>query len=76
GDGLTMIEKEKASLESGKRRNMDRKLDSKSPVPRKQVGRKVDLVAGDTTNNRDWLIVESLKEWDEASTKFERELRA
>ncbi|KAF9290208.1 hypothetical protein BGZ68_007679 [Mortierella alpina] len=73
-DGLTMIDGEKAGLESGKRRNAGRKADTETPAPRKQVGRKIDLVARDTTNGRDWFIVESLKEWDEASTKFLREL--
>ncbi|KAF9085577.1 hypothetical protein BGX27_003428 [Mortierella sp. AM989] len=63
-DGLTMIDGEKAGLESGKRRNMGRKVDTESPAPRKQAGRKVDLVARDTVNSRDWFIhfiVESLK---------------
>ncbi|CAO3572852.1 unnamed protein product [Mortierella alpina] len=73
-DGLTMIDGEKAGLESGKRRNVGRKADAETPTPRKQIGRKVDLVARDTTNGRDWFIVESLKEWDEFSTKFLREL--
>ncbi|KAF9123858.1 hypothetical protein BGW39_008637 [Mortierella sp. 14UC] len=73
-DGLTMIDGEKAGLESGKRRNTGRKVDTETPAPRKQAGRKVDLVARDTTNSRDWFIVESLKEWDEVSTKFLREL--
>ncbi|KAG0233307.1 hypothetical protein BGW42_007505 [Actinomortierella wolfii] len=73
-DGLTMIDGEKAGLESGKRRNVGRKFDTETPAPRKQSGRKVDLVARDTTNSRDWFIVESLKEWDEVSTKFLREL--
>ncbi|KAG0201378.1 hypothetical protein BGX31_003838 [Mortierella sp. GBA43] len=45
-----------------------------SQTPRKQIGRKLDLVARDTTNQRDWFIVESLKDWDESSTKFLREL--
>ncbi|KAF9159012.1 hypothetical protein DFQ26_007010 [Actinomortierella ambigua] len=73
-DGLTMIDGEKAGLESGKRRNMGRKVDTETPAPRKQAGRKVDLVARDTINSRDWFIIESLKEWDEVSTKFLREL--
>ncbi|KAF9954074.1 hypothetical protein BGZ72_004936 [Mortierella alpina] len=49
-DGLTMIGGEKAGLESGKRRDMGRKVDTETPAPRKQAGRKVDLVARDTTN--------------------------
>jgi hypothetical protein len=73
-DGLTMIDGEKAGLESGKRRNMGRKVDTESLAPRKLAGRKVDLVARDTINGRDWFIIESLKEWDEVSTKFLREL--
>ncbi|KAG0229625.1 hypothetical protein BGW41_002926 [Actinomortierella wolfii] len=39
-DGITMIDGEKAGLESGKRRNMGRKLDTEAPAPRKQAGRK------------------------------------
>ncbi|KAG0333762.1 hypothetical protein BG004_000709 [Podila humilis] len=73
-DRITMIDGEKAGLESGKRRNKGRKLDTESSAQRKQAGRKVDLVARDTINNRDWFIIESLKEWDEFSTKFLREL--
>ena len=73
-DGLTMIDGEKAGLESGKRRNMGRKVDMELSTPRKQTGRKLDLVARDTTNKRDWFIVESNKEWDEVSTKFLREI--
>ncbi|KAF8923354.1 hypothetical protein BGZ58_003045 [Dissophora ornata] len=73
-DGLTMIDGEKAGLESGKRRNMGRKVDMETPTPRKQTGQKLDLVARDTTNKRDWFVVESLKEWDEVSTKFLHEL--
>jgi hypothetical protein len=73
-DGLTMIDGEKPGLESGKRRNMGRKVDMETPPPRKQMGRRLDLVARDTTNKRDWFIVESLKEWDDVSTKFLHEL--
>ncbi|KAI1298996.1 hypothetical protein EDD11_006577 [Mortierella claussenii] len=73
-DGLTMIDGEKTGLESGKRKNVGRKVDLEIPAPRKQIGRRLDLVARDTTNKRDWFIVESLKEWDEMSTKFLREL--
>ncbi|KAF9196616.1 hypothetical protein BGZ50_009131 [Haplosporangium sp. Z 11] len=73
-DGLTMIDGEKAGLESGKRRNMGRKIDMELSTPCKQTGRKLDLVAKHTTNKRDWFIVESLKEWDEMSTKYLREL--
>ncbi|KAF9201876.1 hypothetical protein BGZ59_002469, partial [Podila verticillata] len=73
-DGLTMIDGEKAGLESGKRKNMGRKVDVELSTPRKQTGRKLDLVARDTTNKRDWFIVESNKEWDEVSTKHLREI--
>lgn len=73
-DGLTMIDGEKAGLESGKRKNIGRKVDPEIPTVRKKIGRKLDLVDRDTTNKRDWLIVESLKEWDEVSTKYLREL--
>ncbi|KAG0013439.1 hypothetical protein BGZ82_002142 [Podila clonocystis] len=73
-DGITMIDGEKAGLESGKRKNTGRKVDPEIPTARKKIGRKLDLVARDTTNKRDWLIVESLKEWDEVSTKYLREL--
>ncbi|KAF9370724.1 hypothetical protein CPB97_002525 [Podila verticillata] len=73
-DGLTMIDGEKSGLESGKRKNTGRKVDPEIPTARKKVGRKLDLVARDTTNKRDWFIVESLKDWDEVSTKYLREL--
>ncbi|ORZ27669.1 hypothetical protein BCR41DRAFT_392126 [Lobosporangium transversale] len=73
-DGVTMIDGEKAGLESGKRKNMGRKVDMETSPPRKQSGRKLDLVARDTTNKRDWFVVESHKEWDEVSTKFLHEL--
>ncbi|KAF8934369.1 hypothetical protein EDD21DRAFT_414903 [Dissophora ornata] len=63
-DGLTMIDVEKADLESGKRRNMRRTMEA--PTPRKQIGRKLDLVARDRTNKRDWFVAKSLREWDEA----------
>lgn len=73
-DGLTMIDGEKSGLESGKRKNTGRTVDPEIPTARKKVGRKLDLVARDTTNKRDWFIVESLKDWDEVSTKYLREL--
>ncbi|KAI7823521.1 hypothetical protein BC939DRAFT_158624 [Gamsiella multidivaricata] len=73
-DGLTMIDGEKAGLESGKRRDIVRKVDVETPTPREQSGRTLDLVARDTTNKRDWFVVENLKEWDEMSTKFLREV--
>ncbi|KAF9374961.1 hypothetical protein BGX21_003974 [Mortierella sp. AD011] len=73
-DGLTMIDGEKAGLESGLRKNKDRKADMEAPTPRRKCGRKLDLVARDTTDKRDWFIVESHKEWDEQSTKFLYEL--
>ncbi|KAF9947869.1 hypothetical protein BGZ65_008481 [Modicella reniformis] len=69
-DGLTMIDGEKTGLESWKRKNMGRKVDMEAPPARKQSGPKLDLVARDTTNKRDWFVVESLKEWDEVSTEF------
>jgi hypothetical protein len=44
------------------------------PAPRKQTGRKVDVVAWDTTNKRDWFIVEILRVRNEVLTKILREL--
>ncbi|KAF9953643.1 hypothetical protein BGZ65_004541 [Modicella reniformis] len=73
-DGLTMIDGEITGLESEKRRNMGRKVDMETPPSSKQSGRRLDLVARDTTNKRDWFVVESLEEWDEVSTTFLREL--
>ncbi|KAG0335219.1 hypothetical protein BG004_000083 [Podila humilis] len=73
-DGLTMIDGEKAGVESAKKRNMGRTFDTETPIPRTRAGWKVDLVARDTTKSRNWFIVESLKEWDETSTKFLREI--
>ncbi|KAF9578614.1 hypothetical protein BGW38_005497, partial [Lunasporangiospora selenospora] len=73
-DGLTMIDDAKVILESGKRKNMRRKVDMGLTTSRKQTGRKLDLVARDTTNMRDWFIVENIKDWDEMSTNYLREL--
>ncbi|KAF9994470.1 hypothetical protein BGZ79_000781 [Entomortierella chlamydospora] len=69
-DGITMVDGEKHGLESTKRNGKNRRLDIEGSSPRKPGGKKLDLVARDTTNNRDWFIVESMKDWDETSTKF------
>lgn len=53
---------------------MECKVDMEHSAPHKQTGRKLDLVARDTTDKRDWFMVESLKDWDEESTKCLREL--
>ncbi|KAF9157213.1 hypothetical protein DFQ26_009028 [Actinomortierella ambigua] len=48
-------------------------IDGGKAEPREHARWNVDLVARDTTTDRDWLIVESLKKSDESSTEFPRE---
>ncbi|KAF9158065.1 hypothetical protein BGX21_003863 [Mortierella sp. AD011] len=69
-DGITMVDGEKHGLESAKRKNKDRKIDLETPPTRKLTGKKLDLLARDTTDSRDWMVVESMGGWDEKSTKF------
>ncbi|KAF9106210.1 hypothetical protein BGX27_009270, partial [Mortierella sp. AM989] len=73
-DENTMIDGEKCGLESAKRKGKDRRLDLETRAPRKPAGKKLDLVARDTTNDRDWFLVESMKSWNETSTKFLHEV--
>ncbi|CAG8594225.1 14754_t:CDS:10 [Acaulospora morrowiae] len=72
-DNLCMIDREKSGIESGKRRNSDRKYHSDTQTPKKRVGRKVDLVVRDVVQKKDYMIVERMKDWDEYSTKFLKE---
>ncbi|KAF9165746.1 hypothetical protein DFQ26_009428 [Actinomortierella ambigua] len=73
-NGVTMIDGEKQGYETSRRRNHDRHADMEGGVPRKQAGDKLDTLACDTTNKRDWMIVENCREWDESSTKYLQEL--
>ncbi|KAF9154502.1 hypothetical protein DFQ26_000218 [Actinomortierella ambigua] len=43
-------------------------------TPRKQAGDKLDTLACDIMNKRDWMIVEGCREWDEDSTKYLQEV--
>ncbi|KAF9193598.1 hypothetical protein BGZ51_002886 [Haplosporangium sp. Z 767] len=72
-DNLYMIDGEKAGLESSKRKNQGRQWRPDTPMPRKQVGRKLDLITRDVLDKKDWMIVERMKNWDEKSTKFLKE---
>ncbi|KAF9399303.1 hypothetical protein BGX21_006485 [Mortierella sp. AD011] len=45
-------------------------LDIEGSVSKQPSGKKLDLIARDTTNNRGWLLVENMRDWDETSTKF------
>ncbi|KAF8970522.1 hypothetical protein BGZ46_010473 [Entomortierella lignicola] len=69
-DDITMVDGEKRGAESTKRKGKDRRLDIEGSAPRKPGGKKFDCIARDTTNDRDWFLVESMKDWDETSTKF------
>ncbi|KAF9967711.1 hypothetical protein BGZ73_000401, partial [Actinomortierella ambigua] len=72
--GIAMIDGEKQGSESVRHRNHGRTADMESATPRKRCGAKLDLVAHDVVNKRDWFVVESPKEWDQQSTKFLSEL--
>ncbi|KAG0301241.1 hypothetical protein BGZ98_008527 [Dissophora globulifera] len=72
-DNIFLIDGEKCGIESSKRRNQDRQCNADSVTARKQVGRKLDLVVRDVLEQRDYMIVERMKEWDEYATKFLRE---
>ncbi|KAF9091343.1 hypothetical protein BGX27_002048 [Mortierella sp. AM989] len=68
-----MVDGDKRGAESTKRKGKDRRLDIEGSAPRKPGGKKIDIIARDTINERDWLCIECMKEWDETSTKFLRE---
>ncbi|KAF9967232.1 hypothetical protein BGZ73_000656, partial [Actinomortierella ambigua] len=72
--GISMIDGEKQGTESSRHRNRNRIADLESSTARKRSGAKLDLIAHDSVNKRDWFMVESPKEWDEQSTKFLTEL--
>ncbi|KAF9187376.1 hypothetical protein BGZ51_001343 [Haplosporangium sp. Z 767] len=72
--GISMIDGEKQGTESARHRNHERRADLERATPRKRGGAKLDLVAHDSINKRDWFVVESPKEWDQHSTKFLEEL--
>ncbi|KAF9166148.1 hypothetical protein DFQ26_008554 [Actinomortierella ambigua] len=72
--GISMIDGEKHGTESSRHRNRSRVADQESTTTRKRSGAKLDLIAHDSVNKRDWFVVESPKEWDEQSTKFLKEL--
>ncbi|KAF9292141.1 hypothetical protein BGZ68_010396 [Mortierella alpina] len=74
-EGITMLDGEKFGLESIQHRNKSRRLDLEAKdkrTSRKVAGSKLDLVARDTVNNRDWCVGEAKKEWDELSTEHLR----
>lgn len=73
-DGITMVDGEKHGHESTKRNGQNRRLDQEGQNPRKPGGNKLDLAARDLVNQRDWLVGEAKKEWDELGTNFLREV--
>ena len=73
-DGITMVDGEKHGHESTKRNGQNRRLDQEGQNLRKPGGNKLDLAARDLVNQRDWLVGEAKKEWDELGTNFLREV--
>lgn len=72
-DNIFMIDGEKMGLESSRRRNNGREWKPDTKSPRKLIGRKLDLIARDVQDLKDWMIVERMKKWDEVSNKFLKE---
>ncbi|KAF9352784.1 hypothetical protein BGX34_011969 [Mortierella sp. NVP85] len=72
-DNIFMIDGEKMGLESSRRRNNGRQWKPDTKAPRKLMGRKLDLIARDVQDQKDWMIVERMKNWDEVSNKFLKE---
>ncbi|KAF9155782.1 hypothetical protein BGX20_004373 [Mortierella sp. AD010] len=74
-DGITMLDGEKFGLESTQYKNKNRRLDlevmtnTEKKTMRKAAGSKLDLIARDTLNHRDWCVGEAKKDWDELSTE-------
>ncbi|KAG0002541.1 hypothetical protein BGZ80_005957, partial [Entomortierella chlamydospora] len=64
---------ERHGYESTKRNGQSRRLDQEGLNPRKPGGKKLDLVAQDPVDKRDWLVGEAKKDWDELGTNFLRE---
>ncbi|KAF9112814.1 hypothetical protein BGX27_002742 [Mortierella sp. AM989] len=69
-DGITMVDGDNHGYESTKRNGQARRLDQEGQNPRKPGGDKLDLVARDVVNQRDWVVVEAKKKWDELGTDF------
>lgn len=69
-DGITMVDGDNHGYESTRRNGQDRRLDQEGWSPRKPGGDKLDLVARDVVNKRDWVVGEAKKEWDELGTDF------
>ncbi|KAG0332848.1 hypothetical protein BG000_009689 [Podila horticola] len=72
-DNIFMIDGEKGGLESSRRKNMGRKWIPDGKTAQKRRGRKLDLIARDVLQERDWLIVERMLKWDVTSNKFLKE---
>ncbi|GJJ68510.1 hypothetical protein EMPS_00856 [Entomortierella parvispora] len=72
-DNIFMLDGEKMGLESSKRRNAGRQWKPDVKTPRKIIGRKLDLIARDVQDLKDWMIVERMRTWDEVSKKFMKE---
>ncbi|KAF9172437.1 hypothetical protein BGX20_005652 [Mortierella sp. AD010] len=73
-DGITMVDGEEQDFGSTTRKDKHRKMDLETLRVRKELGRKPDLIARDTTNSRDWLVVESVPDWDESDVLLFKEL--
>ncbi|KAG0227462.1 hypothetical protein BGW42_002936 [Actinomortierella wolfii] len=67
--GVSMIDGENQGTESARHRNHKRRADMECPPARKRDGAKLDLIAHDSVNKRDWLVVASPEDWDQHSTK-------
>ncbi|KAF9344835.1 hypothetical protein BGX34_005282 [Mortierella sp. NVP85] len=72
-NNIYMIDGEKCGVESARRRNQGRSWNPEEDTPRKRMGRKLDLIARDVMEKKDWAIIERMKEWDPQSTKFLKE---
>lgn len=72
-DNMYMIDGEKMGLESSRRKNDGRQWTPDTKPRRKRIGRKLDLIARDVVELKDWFLVERMKDWDEVSNKFLKE---
>jgi hypothetical protein len=72
-DNIYMIDGEKMGLDSSRRRNDGRQWTPDTKPHRKRIGRKLDLIARDVVELKDWFLVERVKDWDETSNKFLKE---
>ncbi|KAF9197595.1 hypothetical protein BGZ49_001891 [Haplosporangium sp. Z 27] len=70
---MYMIDGEKTGLESSKRKNHGRQWKQDSPISRKKMGKRFDLIGRDVVDKKDWFLVERMKNWDELSSKFLKE---